>query len=106
MVTYKSKKLFDTLEYHHQSVHPSEEQNVDLQNLVRPHIDSFNYFLDEGLKLALANIDSRRYFDSKGNKIEYWIEDVQIGNCVRNEKDHFSVSRHMYPVEVRWFFFL
>jgi DNA-directed RNA polymerase beta subunit len=92
---------FHTLAIQKNSIELPEEQNAALQNLVRPHIESFDYFLNEGLRLALAHIEPREFSDTNGNRIEYWLEEVQIGKPLRGDKDYLSANRFIYPVEVR-----
>jgi DNA-directed RNA polymerase beta subunit len=96
----KEHPSFHTLEYQKNALELPKEQNATLQELIRPHIESFNYFLDEGLRLILAHVDSKEYIDPNGNRIEYWIEDLQIGKPMRSDKDHWSVDRFIYPAEV------
>ena len=75
--------------------HLPKEQDVErLRNLTKPHVESFNYFLDEGLAKGIQDIepaeldlidpkqlrDDRRSIDWDDiYTIKFWIENVKIG---------------------------
>lgn len=80
---------------------PPEEQNALLQNLGRPHIESFNYMLEDGISSAIRDIIPVNLQLLNGDKVLLWIEDVSIYQPfvppgmigVRNHK--------IYPTECR-----
>ncbi|XP_012263302.2 DNA-directed RNA polymerase I subunit RPA2 [Athalia rosae] len=57
---------------------PPSKQNPLLQALGAPHVESFNYMLDEGLLDAIANIVPVHLVLASGDKIIFSIEDVTI----------------------------
>lgn len=43
-----------------------------LQSLGKPHVDSFNWMVDEGLDLAVNDLDPA-YLDVSGHRYKFWI---------------------------------
>ena len=57
---------------------PAAELPELLKNLGSHHIGSFNYMLDEGLKLAVQDIDPVEFMlETTGQKVKIWIVDVK-----------------------------
>ena len=64
--------MFETLKRENQFKHPSESlsEYPDLQNLIRPHLESYNAIFDQGLLVrALANLDSKIVRDAQGHRL-------------------------------------
>ncbi|KAF1794056.1 P-loop containing nucleoside triphosphate hydrolase [Phytophthora cactorum] len=53
--------------------------NEKLQKLVSPHLDSFNFFLTEGLDLAVADMCKVPVELPNQHRMDIWIENAQIG---------------------------
>ena len=77
------KKLSDaeqrTIELNQSFINPSTSRSdvASLHSLIRPHIDSFNSIFEVGLlEVAVADLDPRDIFDSNGNSIKFWFEDI------------------------------
>jgi hypothetical protein len=50
-----------------------------LQSLGKPHVGSFNFMLDEGLKLAVQDIDPVEFiFEPTGDRIKLWLVDARL----------------------------
>jgi hypothetical protein len=57
---------------------PAKELPELLKNLGRHHIGSFNYMLDEGLKLAVEDIEPVEFLlETTGQKVKIWIIDAK-----------------------------
>lgn len=53
--------------------------NDKLQKLVSPHVDSFNFFLTEGLDLAVADLARVPVEIPNQHQMMLWIESAQVG---------------------------
>ncbi len=63
------------------------DTDKNLQRLIRPHIDSFNYMLDGGLASAVADIAPREVrlgAEATAPLMRFWVEnaEVRVGACV------------------------
>jgi hypothetical protein len=47
----------------------TKNKYAELHRLIRPHVDSFNYFLDEGLQQAVADLDPVEVTSSDGKSL-------------------------------------
>src|SRR4051812_857476 len=89
-----------------------ETCNKQLEELVAPHVDSFNFFLDEGLRLIVNDLDKYELIvGPEGNKktFYYWIEEVRVGKPIGAEDGRRArvkvttlIDRPVYPMEVRF----
>ncbi|XP_065839884.1 DNA-directed RNA polymerase I subunit RPA2-like isoform X2 [Oscarella lobularis] len=77
----------------------SKKQNEELQKLVAPHLESFDFAVDEGLSLVVGEISDQVFKDSKGRKIELSIEDASIG--YPSSETSSTSSSAIYPSECR-----
>lgn len=57
-------------------------RNALVQKLVAPHIESFDYLFEEGLKLAVESIPPMKIDVPNQPSITLWIEDAKIGKPV------------------------
>jgi hypothetical protein len=55
-----------------------EHFSPELEELFKPHIESFNFFLQEGLKLAISDLDKVEIETTTG-RLSWKIEDVVLG---------------------------
>ncbi|KAI8516019.1 DNA-directed RNA polymerase I subunit RPA2, partial [Branchiostoma belcheri] len=99
---------------------PEKAQHRPLQDLVRPHVESFNWFLREGLSLAVQAIhgeivkslvsdafDSERdpmtslrdVFDT--NSLERFLQDASVGVPTVAQGNAFSRTLKVFPAECR-----
>lgn len=112
----KDHTTFRTLTRERQFRHPPTAQSdiPALDELVKPHIESFNALLedDQGnkglLALGVEDVGSKVVFDGKaseampwGNKISYRIDKVAIGRPMVPEKDKLAAERRIFPSEAR-----
>lgn len=73
--------------------------NHKLQKLVAPHVDSFNFFLTEGLDLAVADLAKVPVELPNQHNMELWIESAQVGfPTVENQ---ITGERKLLPSECR-----
>ena len=86
---------------------PAPEQNAKLQELTRPHIESFNWFLAKGLRLGARNIQPLE-FELGGAKIKIGYRDASLkGTCPTGGKFKSDMimgdlkSKCAYPSEAR-----
>ncbi|KAF9584296.1 DNA-directed RNA polymerase I subunit rpa2 [Lunasporangiospora selenospora] len=103
---------FNTLERERIFKNPSDKsfQTPALQELVAPHIESFNALMDFGnktglLDLALQDIGPKAVFDKKdgglGNKLTFWVDEIMLSKPALPEKERYSTTRQIYPTEAR-----
>ena len=108
--TAKIKPSFETLIREHSFQYPSPDRSEfpALQAAVQPHIDSFNAITaDNLLEIAVRDIGKKTVFDHKseanagrGNKLTFWLEDVQLSRPTLSSRERTSLNRRLYPAEV------
>ncbi|OMH85234.1 putative DNA-directed RNA polymerase I subunit RPA2 [Zancudomyces culisetae] len=108
---------FDTLKRQKRAIKPGREfEYPALQKLSEPHIESFNRIFEASgknqeslVEIALGELGKRVIHDMKvdegvgkyGNKLTYWIEDVQLMRpSVQSRGGQFD-GRLEYPAECR-----
>jgi hypothetical protein len=106
----KIKSTFDTLQRQHTFSHPSTTapEVPALQAAIQPHIDSFNAITSERLlEDAVRDTGRKTIFDHKseindgrGNKLTFWLEDVQLSRPALSSRERTSLNRRLYPAEV------
>lgn len=72
-----------------------------LQTLGTPHIDSFNYFLEEGLATAINEIYPIQFSVGSGDKIKFWIESAQVREPLVPDGTLGVKNRKIFPTECR-----
>lgn len=85
---------------------PSSSKTARLNDLSLPHIESFNYALDKGLSLAVADIAPREVLLTSDKTMQFWMEDVNVGTPLRSKSSNvsassFTASARLFPVECR-----
>lgn len=80
---------------------PAKSQNPLLQTLGTPHIDSFNYFLEEGLATAINEIYPIQFSVGSGDKIKFWIESAQVREPLVPDGTLGVKNRKIFPTECR-----
>jgi DNA-directed RNA polymerase I subunit RPA2 len=86
----------------------SKAEYPALQLAVQPHIDSFNAITaDNLLEIAVRDIGKKTVFDHKGvenggrgNKLVFWLEEVQLARPTLSSRERTSLNRRLYPAEV------
>ncbi|KAK4683850.1 DNA-directed RNA polymerase I subunit RPA2, partial [Tremellales sp. Uapishka_1] len=111
-----SETSFHTLARERQFRHPSKEaaDYPALDELVRPHIESFDALIEDGtegkglLQIGVEDIGEKVVFDGKptdrckfGTKITYRIAQVALSKPLVPEKDKSAVERRIFPSEAR-----
>ncbi|KAJ1636819.1 hypothetical protein T492DRAFT_956430 [Pavlovales sp. CCMP2436] len=69
-----------------------------LTELLVPHVASFDYFLEEGLRAAVDCLPPTFLYLQQGGVIKWWFKEVYVGYPTKNED--CSDSR-MFPTEAR-----
>jgi len=71
-----------------------------LRELTQPHIESYDYFLDEAIHTAVKNVPGQEMTlgDSTKTHLQWWIDSVAIGQPTKNDG---SVSKQLTPRECR-----
>jgi DNA-directed RNA polymerase beta subunit len=72
-----------------------------LQDLISPHVESFNFALERGLQYALEEIRPHEMVDPKGRRMVMALEGATIGYPTVDEKNVFSKSVQVFPSECR-----
>jgi hypothetical protein len=74
--------------------------NKELEELVEPHVGSFNFFLDEGLKLAVSDLEKVEY-ESDSGRIVWWIENAHITHpCDSRENKVLPHTVRLSSIEI------
>ena len=97
----------NTVQIHADSQKPNESSSMypalhDL--LLAPHIDSFNALFhpeESILDAAVQNLEPREVVDAAGNRLRFWLEDVQVSKPMLSDKEHVSLNRFLLPREAR-----
>ncbi|CAH0385289.1 unnamed protein product [Bemisia tabaci] len=76
------------------------KQNKHLKELGAPHVDSFNYAVDEGLPEALKSLMPITFTLKNGKKIRIEIQRVDIHIPTKTDSNSMKVSK-LYPKEAR-----
>ncbi|KAJ1950137.1 hypothetical protein FBU59_000821 [Linderina macrospora] len=107
---------FNTLERQNKAINPgSEFEYPQLQNLTRPHIDSFNTIWERAgpttpalIDIATSLLDKQVVYDGKGdyenplgNKITYWVDEMRLDYPSLTARETKSSNRLIYPTECR-----
>jgi DNA-directed RNA polymerase beta subunit len=83
---------------HAVGAYPSNPEK--LQDLSQPHIDSFNYFLDQAIHTAVKDIPKQEMkVADTGSTLQWWVESINIGHPSKNENK--SSSNKLTPRECR-----
>ncbi|XP_043275867.1 DNA-directed RNA polymerase I subunit RPA2 [Venturia canescens] len=80
---------------------PAEAQNPLLQILGKPHIDSFNYMLDDGLENSMKEVLPVHLTLANNDKIALWIEDATIYQPMAPTGTIGIRNHKIYPTECR-----
>ncbi len=91
--------------HHHVGMSIPAALTEQLKSITRPHVDSFDYFLDDaqGMQLSVASLPIMHIDADEANarpRIEYWIDDATIGKPSRSGADKASDTR-LFPNECR-----
>eukprot|EP00794_Sanderia_malayensis_P003438 gene3438-3933_t len=79
---------------------PPQSQNKTLQNFAAPHIDSFNYMLEQGLSIAVKDISPQEFILPDGKKVALSFADASIGIPTIPDGCYASTLK-LYPSECR-----
>lgn len=71
-----------------------------LQDLVRHHVESFNYLLEDGLQRAVEDIRPQELVDPHGRRVVLALEAATIGLPTTDEKNVHAKSVQVFPSEV------
>ncbi|XP_064598141.1 LOW QUALITY PROTEIN: DNA-directed RNA polymerase I subunit RPA2-like [Liolophura sinensis] len=80
---------------------PKKEQHPPLQELTKPHTDSFNYMLREGLTKAVQNIEPVEFVLPNDDKIALFIRDATVFSPAVVQTNIHATSLKVYPAECR-----
>ncbi|KAL8613329.1 hypothetical protein ACOMHN_052569 [Nucella lapillus] len=78
-----------------------EKQYETLQELVKPHVESFNYLLQEGLHKVVKELEPVEFETPGGQRCGLMIEDLSIWSPQLPEKNKLSRTNKVYPSECR-----
>ncbi|KAL0236933.1 hypothetical protein PCE1_000330 [Barthelona sp. PCE] len=71
---------------------------MDKSFLVKPHLDSFNYFLQTGLRQVVNNLDHAYIEPKDGPTAEVWVDEIHLGEP---QKQIDGEAHKIYPRECR-----
>lgn len=77
-----------------------EKQHHVVQNLIRNHIDSFDYFLDEGLNDAIKTMRPFVYTLPNNQRLEVQVTNSKLYKP-QVDTTSFSKEKNLYPTECR-----
>ncbi|KAK7111027.1 DNA-directed RNA polymerase I subunit RPA2-like [Littorina saxatilis] len=80
---------------------PREQQWAALQELTKPHIDSFNYLLHEGLNKIVQHMLPVQFEISGGKRYSIFIQDMTILSPRLPESNKVAITNKVYPAECR-----
>ncbi|XP_002742157.1 DNA-directed RNA polymerase I subunit RPA2-like [Saccoglossus kowalevskii] len=80
---------------------PPKSQSKVLQELVKPHIESFNFMLSEGLNLAIQDMQPVEFALPSGEKVSLSFTDASIGVPTVAQGNIHALSLKVYPTECR-----
>jgi len=92
-----------SLQYINRNFGPSPGKPIDaLQHLGRPHVESFNFMLGEGMELALADLKPLEFeVPETGARLALWIADASISNPAVAAGKVSTRTQKVYPTEFR-----
>ena len=67
---------------------PLEDPRECLPAMVKPHVDSYDWFAQTALDLTVAELEPHEFTDKSGTTITFWIEDVKIGKPFKGDNDN------------------
>ncbi|XP_022087163.1 DNA-directed RNA polymerase I subunit RPA2-like [Acanthaster planci] len=76
-------------------------QHLPLQELTKPHIESFNYVIREGLSLAVRNISPVEFQLGNGDRITLAFRDATIGLPMISNRNRYAATMKVFPSECR-----
>lgn len=79
---------------------PGSESTTRINDLAMPHIESFNYMLDEGIAQGVADIPQREIKLLNGETMTMWLEEASIGMPMKTG-DSGVVDPRLFPAECR-----
>lgn len=102
-ITYQPPPIYSNTPYERYASADVSGHNPSLNDLFRPHVESFNYAVTEGLSLIPADIAEQSIDVVSADKasthqFRYWIESVQIGQPTKQNDD--SIDNRLFPNEV------
>lgn len=77
-----------------------EKQHEIVQNLIRNHIDSFDYFIDHGLLEGIKAIPPFFYTLPTGQKLEVHVANFKLSKP-QIDSTSFNRDKNLYPAECR-----
>ncbi|XP_060076797.1 DNA-directed RNA polymerase I subunit RPA2-like [Ylistrum balloti] len=80
---------------------PKEYQHLPLQELTKPHVESFNFFLKEGLSTAVKNIPSTEFALPNGDRVRFKVLDATLYQPRVAQGNNYAVTQRVYPAECR-----
>ncbi|KAK7499458.1 hypothetical protein BaRGS_00009433 [Batillaria attramentaria] len=84
-----------------QSGVPRDRQHTAMQELTRPHIDSFNFLLHEGLNKIVQHMLPVEFETPAGQKCAVFLEEVNIVPPRLPESNKMTNTMKVYPAECR-----
>ncbi|KAG7164844.1 DNA-directed RNA polymerase I subunit RPA2-like [Homarus americanus] len=76
-----------------------QTQNEAIQALAAPHVESFNFLLQEGLQAVVSNIPPLEFATDNGNRISLKIANVAVGRPRLPPGAGETVDYNIYPKE-------
>lgn len=80
---------------------PPAKQNRVLQDLLKPHVDSFNFVLKEGVNLAIQGISPVQFSLANGEHLQIGFKDAAIGVPILSKGNIYARDYKVYPSECR-----
>ncbi|KAL5006288.1 hypothetical protein ScPMuIL_015094 [Solemya velum] len=101
----KRTATIDKLEFSHLSEkgygRPRDKQHPALQEVTRPHVESFNHLLHGGLSKAILGIPETEFALTNGNRVSLTYMDASLVRPCVPPGNAFAVDKKIYPRECR-----
>ncbi|XP_076461526.1 DNA-directed RNA polymerase I subunit RPA2-like [Babylonia areolata] len=78
-----------------------EHQWEALQELTKPHIDSFNYLITEGVQKVVQHLSPVEFESPGGQRCSLFIQDVNISSPRLPDSNKVSTTNKVFPAECR-----
>ena len=84
----------------------TSEQNMHvpaaLEALAQPHVESFDFFLEEGLRNLVRNLRAAEVYDPVSKEAySFWISDISVSRPTKDEASSSVLDMRLLPRECR-----
>ncbi|KAK3239526.1 hypothetical protein CYMTET_50556 [Cymbomonas tetramitiformis] len=85
-----------------EGVTSSNSERSSLKDLVRPHIDSFDYFLNDGVKTIVEDLPPLEFnHPETDTTVTFWLENVSVAKPMKDSAAANVAESRLFPTECR-----